>query len=857
VGEPLRILVVEDAESDALLALRALRKGGIAVFPERVESAAALRAALGREAWDAIISDFHIPGFGGLEALAIVRDGGSDMPFILVSGRVGEEVAADAMRSGANDCVMKDNLVRLAPALVRELGAAAARAEHRRNREQLEASEARFRSLTALSSDWYWEQDEAFRFTAMSGGVLNKGNFSIALALGKTRWELPIEIDEGGWAAHKATLAARQPFYDFEYRIVADDGSRRWYSVSGEPVFDADGRFRGYWGTGNDITGRKVADLRIRRLSRIYAVLSGINSTIVRAIDTQELFLSACRIAVEEGGFAIAWIGQADGRSGALRIVAGHAADGQALEQVRELAASGKCERIARAMAGPEPLFVDDIGIDPATADCSRVGRTRSLAALPLVINGVARCVLALHAEATDVFDEEEKGLLAELAADIAFAMDHIAKARRLDFLACHDPLTGLANAMRLRERLDQFMNAARREGTRLALVLLDIERFKAVNDSLGRQAGDELLRQLARRLEDAVEPVKVARTGSNQFAVILTLVGGRETFVDAVVSFWRDCFVEPFRLAGTELMVGAKTGTALFPDDGIDVPLLVASAEAALKTARRSGERHVFHYPELTAGVAERLGLESHLRKALERDEFELHYQPKVDLHARRIVGVEALIRWRSPERGLVAPGNFIPLLEETGMILEVGAWAMSRAAADHARWRALGLPAPRVAVNVSAVQLRQDDFVATVARALAPSGAPAGVDLEITESVVMADVQAGIGKLEALRAQGIGIAIDDFGTGYSSLGYLARLPVTALKIDRSFIDRMLEEPNIMILVSTIISLAGSLRLGVVAEGVETEAQAQALLRLGCDEFQGFLFSRPVPFDAIGKMLA
>jgi EAL domain-containing protein (putative c-di-GMP-specific phosphodiesterase class I) len=243
-------------------------------------------------------------------------------------------------------------------------------------------------------------------------------------------------------------------------------------------------------------------------------------------------------------------------------------------------------------------------------------------------------------------------------------------------------------------------------------------------------------------------------------------------------------------------------------------------------------------------------------LRQALERDEFVLHYQPKVDLRDHRIVGVEALIRWQNPELGLVAPGRFIPLMEETGIILEAGAWALKRAVLDHKRWLDLGLPAPRVAVNVSAVQLRKKDYIGTLTEALRHGAAPAGIDLEITESLVMDDIQGNIEKLKAARKLGVGIAIDDFGTGYSSLGYLARLPVQALKIDRSFIITMLNEPDTMTLVSTIISLAHSLKLHVIAEGVDQEEQAKMLRLLRCDQMQGYLFSRPVPFDGITELL-
>jgi EAL domain-containing protein (putative c-di-GMP-specific phosphodiesterase class I) len=319
-----------------------------------------------------------------------------------------------------------------------------------------------------------------------------------------------------------------------------------------------------------------------------------------------------------------------------------------------------------------------------------------------------------------------------------------------------------------------------------------------------------------------------------------------------------RACFGEPFRPeGGAELRLSAKAGIALSPEDGTDAETLHRNAEAALKQAKASNEKFVFYARHMTERVAEKLVMENMLRLALEGNEFVLHYQPKVDLRTRRIEGVEALIRWQSPELGLVPPLQFIPLMEETGMIVEVGAWAMRRAVLDHRAWAERGLAAPRVSVNVSAVQLRKPDFVDTVKTALAGGATSIGMDLEITESLIMEDIEENIAKLGAIRDLGMNIAVDDFGTGYSSLRYLARLPVQTLKIDRSFIITMIKDPNTMTLVSTIISLAHSLGLSVVAEGVDSEDQAEVLLKSKCDQMQGYLISRPVPQDTLLALLS
>jgi len=405
-------------------------------------------------------------------------------------------------------------------------------------------------------------------------------------------------------------------------------------------------------------------------------------------------------------------------------------------------------------------------------------------------------------------------------------------------------------------ERLVQYVSVAQSEKSGLAVAVVDVDRFKIINDSLGRQAGDELLRQIAHRIEGHAGPVRMARIGADRFAIVRSGASSESEIARLIEEWLEECFGPPYLVGGTELRISAKAGIALFPNDGADADALFQNAEAALKKAKETGERYLFHTQQMTERIGEKLALENKLRQALEKEEFVLHYQPKVDTATRRIDSVEALIRWQSPELGLVPPMQFIPLLEETGLILEVGAWALRRAVMDHRTWTEQGVPAPRIAVNVSPIQLRKRDFVASVEEAMRPGAVPPGIDLEITESLVMEDIEANMKKLEAVRVLGVSIAIDDFGTGYSSLGYLAKLPVHSLKIDRSFIITMLKDAAIMTLVSTIISMAHSLRLKVVAEGVDAEEQAEVLDRLGCDQLQGYLFSKPVDFDAITVLL-
>jgi len=343
---------------------------------------------------------------------------------------------------------------------------------------------------------------------------------------------------------------------------------------------------------------------------------------------------------------------------------------------------------------------------------------------------------------------------------------------------------------------------------------------------------------------------------GALSFGLLIPDVGSEDNAARILEEWNRGAFGSSYRIAEHELRASAKFGIAMFPGDGTDADSLLKKAEAALMRAKATGERYLFYNQQMTERVAGRLTLENKLRRALERNEFILHYQPKVDVVTRRIVGVEALMRWQSSDLGLVPPANFIPLLEETGMIVEVGAWALRQASLAHEQWREKGLVAPRVAVNVSGIQLQRRDFVDVVKEALRAGSTAPGVDIEITESVIMGDIAATVEKLRAIRDFGLNIAIDDFGTGYSSLGYLAKLPVHSLKIDRSFIVSMVEDPDTMTLVSTIISLAHSLEHKVVAEGVETEEQANILRLLRCDELQGYLISRPLPLEQLTPLL-
>jgi diguanylate cyclase (GGDEF)-like protein len=596
----------------------------------------------------------------------------------------------------------------------------------------------------------------------------------------------------------------------------------------------------------------------LRRTNRTLTMLSAINSTIVRVHNRDELLAEACRIAAVEGQFPIVWAGILERGSLLVRPVAWQGVEQVYLDSVPRLV-TDQTTLIGQAFASRQPIAVNDIAADArvTTRQAALGFGSRAFATFPLIVSGEPAGVLVLHSREAGFFDEQEMKLLGELAGDVAFALEYIEKSEKLDYLAYYDALTGLANRVLFHERLSEFLGRDATRGRNVALVLVDIERFRTINETFGRDVGDELLRQVARRGSRGFsDPRWLARIGADQFSSLNLDQAEPAGVVRSIERWHAEVFDEPFSLDGAELRASARYGIARFPRDGTDADTLFRNAEAALRKAKTGRERCLFYVPQMTERVAETLALENKLRLALVNDEFVLHYQPKVDLKTGRMAGVEALIRWESPELGLVPPMKFIPLLEETGLILQVGAWVLKRAAGDYREWREAGLNAPRVAVNVSPIQLRQRDFVQNLAQAISIGDAPAGIDLEITESLVMEDIEDNIRKLNEVRELGLSIAIDDFGTGHSSLSYLAKLPVQSLKIDRSFIIDMLSNPHTLTMVSTIISLAHALQLIVIAEGVDADDQARTLRLLRCDQMQGYLFSRPVPKEELVHLL-
>ncbi len=545
----------------------------------------------------------------------------------------------------------------------------------------LAASEARFRSFTSLGSDWYWEQDAEFRFTAISSNFAQVTGFSVDEHIGRACWEVPgVEAPDGGWLRHRARVASRETFFDVVLRRIHAVRGATYAAISGEPVFDAGGRFAGYRGIGREITQQKLAEENVNRLAHF-------------------------------------------------------------------------------------------------------------------------------------------------------------------------DTLTSLYNRAAFFERLAHAISVARRHGSVLAVLFVDLDRFKDVNDAFGHLTGDEVLKIMAQRISDTIRASDTAaRLGGDEFIVLAENVA-REGDVSDFAQRLLDVLSEPFSLLGQECRLSASVGIAMCPQDGDDGATLLKKADIAMYRAKASGRNGLAFFSEVDSRPAEeRIVLGAGIRRALDTNQLRLLYQPKVSVRTGAMTGVEALVRWEHPERGLLLPDLFIPLAEDSGLIRHIGRWVLHTACAQALAWQADGVGPIRVAVNLSPRQFSDERLVIEIAHALAQTELPAHMlEVEITESMMMENPERAAETLREIKDMGVHVSIDDFGTGYSSLARLKKFPIESVKIDRSFIRDIAVDPDDAAIVSAVIAMAHSLRLKVIAEGVETPEQVKFLRERGCDEIQGFYYSRPV----------
>ncbi len=479
--------------------------------------------------------------------------------------------------------------------------------------------------------------------------------------------------------------------------------------------------------------------------------------------------------------------------------------------------------------------------------------------AFPLLLGSEVHGVMEFFHRDVRAPDETIEQIAQSIGSQIGQYIVRKQAEEAVQFVATHDALTSLPNRVLFNQSLDRALALAKRHGRRLAVLFIDLDRFKLINDTLGHDAGDNLLMEIARRLTGSLRASDtVARLGGDEFVVLVEEVTDPAYIID-VAQKLIEALGEPLTLSDQEYRMTASIGIASYPDDAGDMQGLLKNADIAMYRAKEQGRNNFQFYSErMNVHSVERLTMESGLRRALERDELVLHYQPKIDIRSGKVTGVEALVRWQHPEHGLVPPVKFIGIAEETGLIVPIGEWVLQSACLAHRSWSAAGLPHLRMAVNLSARQLLHPDLVRDTGRVLERTGCDAAcLEFEITESMVMQNPARAVELIRELKELGIAISIDDFGTGYSSLAYLKRFPIDSLKIDRSFIHDVPRDPGNMAITRAVIGMAHSLKLTVIAEGVETREQLEFLRGHACDEMQGFYFSRPVPADQIAALLA
>jgi diguanylate cyclase (GGDEF)-like protein/PAS domain S-box-containing protein len=957
-----RILLVEDDPDFA--ALMHLYVAGLSGRPElsAVETVAEALEALRITNFDLVFADLGLADSWGLETLERIAAVAS-CPIIVLTAADDPGIREAALAAGAYeflqkwdlDSAMLERLVRLATIQARTF-------------RSLRQSEARFRSLTQLSSDWYWEQDSEFRLTFMSSHMGERTGLAASNYLGRRRWDLPaLNLSEADWERHRGELERHEPFRDFEMQRRLEDGSTVWLSISGEPVYDADGAFTGYRGVGRDITAQKRAQAALQRfrtaLDRSADMFFLIDMKDNRLLDFNESACKALGYAREEligktpdlvvAGHTLEQLralhrefvknrmltGEttlqrkdgstfhvevrrtiletADGRillinardlterrieearkSAHLRYQQRIAAFGQSAISCRDsqeltqdaaeqaLAALG-ADSVAYVEQGAEPgtLVARALaGVDsggersaPSADDpVSRVletgtrfsadarfmpfawARQAAAAIVPVPSDSGGRGALCA-VSCIRSFGDEELNFLDAIAAVLSAGLKRLASEERLAFMAQFDSLTGLPNRALLADRFARMIDQTRRRGLILGVLFVDLDDFKGVNDTLGHAAGDELLKEVAHRLSEAVRPGDtVARISGDEFALVLADLARQE---DAALVAQKivERLAAPFSVSGHEVLVTASVGIASYPADGHDAETLLGAADAAMYRAKQSG-RNAFQFftAEINQRTRARALLGAELRRALEREEFTLAYQPKYDLATMRPCGAEALLRWNHPERGIVPPSQFVHVLEESGLIVRVGEWLLRRACTDLKACFAAGVRPVPVAVNLSARQFRSHDLGNRIRSLIAGEAvSPRLVELEITESHLMHDPVQATNVMRTLRDEGIRITIDDFGTGYSSLAYLTRFPVAALKIDRSFVSGIGRESSDPAIVRTIIEMARTLGFTVIGEGVESQAQVAFLRRFGCHQAQGYFFARPMPIEELIALIA
>jgi len=819
---PTTVLLVEHDPADARLIQDAL--AGTVSNPFRVEWVTRLTDALerlGSESFEVVLLDLSLPDSQGLEAFDQVFQAAPDSLILVLSGLTDEETARQAMERGAHDYFSKGHVdAHWLPRALRYV------IERKTARGALQSSEERFRAMSDASPLGIFVSDAEGSCVYTNAAYHKISGLSLEQTLG-TNWSMAIHPEDRERVLAEWRSAARgQAPFQTEFRFLQKDESIVWTRVNSAAILDGKKR-SGLVQTVEDITDRKSAEFVLRvaeealfmEKERAQVTLNSIGDAVLTT-DTLGNVTYLNRVAEVMTGWSH---DEALGRpiAGVFNIVDGMTRLPTANPMLRAIE-----ENMTVGLATNSVLIRRD-GSESPIEDSAAPIHNRD--------GQVTGAVIVFH----DV--SESRAMALEMA-----------------HLAQHDFLTGLPNRLLLTERFSHAIGLAQRHKQQVGLLFLDLDNFKHINDSLGHAIGDQLLQSVANRLVECVRATDtVCRQGGDEFVILLAEIGQPEDAAH-VAETLRAALDTPHQIGGHELHVTLSIGISIFPGDGADVATLMQNADTAMYHAKASGRNNYqFFRGDMNARAMRRLFVEKSLRRALKHGEFMLHYQPKIDLASGAMTGAEALLRWQDPDLGLVMPAQFVQIAEDNGLIVPVGRWVLREACRQTQAWLDSGLPAVPVSVNISAVEFRHEGFLEGVAQILKETGlAPHYLELELTESILMHDVESSASVLEALKAMGVQLAIDDFGTGYSSLSYLKRFPIDTLKIDQSFVRDIVTDADDATIVAAVIGMGRNLKQRVIAEGVETHEQLEFLQARNCDEGQGFHFSHPVAAEDFARLL-
>lgn len=813
--QSLCILFVENSEGDTASLLCELRRGGYEVTHERVETPEAFEAALERRSWDIVLAGYSMPYFSGTAALAFLRKKGSDLPFIFVSGTQGEEVAVEAIKAGASDYIMKSNLKRLVPVVERELRERMLRREREQADHRLRQSEERFRQLAENINEVFWmSRPDLSEILYISPGYEKIwGSSCESLYQRPTAWLEAIHPEDREKVERSVRRRPALGTYEEEYRIIRPDGSVRWIRDRAFPIIDAKGEVFRITGIAEDITLRRQAEAALRKSEEQYRILAESAQDAIFLLDPRGYLQYVNSFAAWQLGYS-------------PKEIVGKRHDELFPPAIAEI----QKHNIRKILETAEPIYTEEelVFRESKVWMSIRMVPLKNEAGEVDGILGIAR-------------DIGERKKTEEIIHRIAF----------------YDATTGLPNRNKLYDLLLDLSGRDAGRNLRMALLLMDLDRFQEINDTLGHHRGDLLLQQLGERLKKIIFDIDiVARLGGDEFAVLLTKLKNHDDIRLVIEKITRG-LEAPFVIEGIPIAVEASIGIALYPDHGTDPDTLIRRADVAMYAAKKSGSGHLFYAPELDKYSSQRLALMAELRQALDQNQLLLHYQPKISLKSRKVVGVEALVRWQHPLRGMISPDQFIGPAEQSGLIHSLTRWVLQTAVGQCALWRQAGFEAT-ISVNLSARNLLDPKLPEMVAGLLQGGGVePGRIEFEITESAIMTDPVHARQVLMKLHKMGTRFAIDDFGMGYSSLSYLRELPVDAIKIDKSFVIQMVRNKGDMAIVRSTIELAHNLDLEVVAEGVETREILDRLEEISCDTAQGYFISRPIPAESLTRWLS